>query len=59
MNKDIEDLNNEATYRAVTTVSGDLKNKLLRDCAKGEKPAQILKRALKEYYDNKNKNGSY
>lgn len=56
MNKDIDDLKESSVYRAVTTVSGDLKNKLLDDCKKGEKPAQILKQALKLYYDNRDKN---
>lgn len=56
MNKNIDDLKEEPVYRAVTTVSGELKNKLLEDCKKGEKPARILKQALKEYYNNRDKN---
>ena len=54
MNKSITELKEKGYYRAVTTVAGELKSKLLRDCERGEKPAEILRQALKIYYSNKN-----
>ena len=55
MNKSIEELRIQAGYRAVSTISGELKSKFLKDCERGEKPAQIVRQALKLYYSSEHK----
>jgi CRISPR/Cas system-associated protein Cas7 (RAMP superfamily) len=61
MNIDPNEAKKNLTYRVVSKIHGDLKNKFLDDCIKGEKPAHIVRQALKEYYDKRNNrsNNSY
>jgi hypothetical protein len=55
MKKPIEELKEKGSYRAVAIIHGEIKSKFLKDCEKGEKPADIVRQALRKYYSNDNR----